>query len=89
MEKVYKGPNRRENLIDRRRNIYDRRTNKWFGWYVNWLFNRPFRLILLVIASTLAILFSFTLFANSYLDLCDCDGDKAIFERKIEILEQK
>ena len=81
----YSGPNRRRNLIDRRRTIYDRRQNKWFGWYINWLFAKPLRFVALMTIAFVAIVWTIFLVLSDHLDMCDCDGDGIYFERRVEI----
>ena len=74
----YEGPNRRRNVIDRRQ-------NKWFGWYINWLFAKPKRFAFLFILSLIAIIWASFIFLSGFLDMCDCDGDQNFFEHRIEI----
>lgn len=85
MKPPYKGPERRNNLIDRRRAVFDRRENKWIGWYINWLFAKPLRFVFLMGMSFVSIVWTIFLILSSHLDMCDCDGDGQYFERRVEI----
>ena len=80
-KKKYKGPNRRKNIIDRRQ-------NKWFGWYINWLFAKPLRLVLIVGLSLFAIVASIFLFLSDFKDMCDCDNDEIYFEERVKVRSQ-
>jgi hypothetical protein len=81
-KKKYTGPNRRRNVIDRRQ-------NKWFGWYINWLFAKPFRFLILFSLSTIAIIWAAFLFLSDFKDMCDCDGDGIYFEHRIDTRSDK